>query len=176
MRFFIDAVWRNWPLWYMITIIWERFTYIQIFYYWMYIYIYIEQVAAQSSIHAYTRLANRLLGWVEYIEIISVNTTSSVMKFAEGLVTNVCNLLPLSLSLSLFLLPSILSSNASHYRYTPPILLVLPAVNFVSPSELLQVIFAENRFNSNLGTRICSSLIHFTIKLFYKLSLTVRLL
>lgn len=56
-------------------------------------------LAAQSSIHAYTRLANRLPGWVEYIEIISANTTSSVMKFAQGLVN----------ALLLFRCPSLLT-------------------------------------------------------------------
>lgn len=44
--------------------------------------------AAASSIHAYTRLANRFPAWVEYIEIIWANTTSSVMKFAEGLASS----------------------------------------------------------------------------------------
>lgn len=38
-----------------------------------------------SRIHS---LANRFPAWVEYIEIIWANTTSSVMKFAEGLASS----------------------------------------------------------------------------------------
>ena len=91
-----------------------------------------------SRIHS---LANRFPAWVEYIEIIWANTTSSVMKFAEGLASSRLSCLRLSVPISpsppllVPFPPHFASHSSSSARSNPTLLLYLFVLALSSSSS-----------------------------------------